>query len=75
MSEKGRERCRGESLETGGAWVLELMALWTGSLGGGSACLLETLITGEMGPIWSVPCSKWSSLIRLILALERLVDY
>lgn len=34
-SEKGKERCRGESPETGGAWGLELMALWTGSLGRG----------------------------------------
>lgn len=44
-------------------------------LGQRAACLLERLITGEMGPIGSVPRSKWSSLVHLILALERRADY
>lgn len=48
--------------------TLEPMPPWAGSLDRGSACFLERLITGAMGPIRSVPCSKWSSLIHWVSA-------
>ena len=55
--------------------TLEPTPPWACSLGGGSACLLERLMTGAVGPLGSVPCSKWSGPIRWISALERLADY
>ena len=75
LGEGEKQRGEGRAQRPWSLGTLEPMPPWAGSLGGGSDCLLERLMTGAVGPLRSVPCSKWSSLIHWISALERLVDY
>ena len=78
VSEMKRERDRGERAEPQGWWSLETlgpMALCPPGCGLGcrTLCLLERPITGEMRPIGSAPCSKWSRLIPFIGGQKELV--